>query len=139
MKKRMPITALILIAFSVFLQAQTQEQLSKLWEHIRTGETKEAITLSYEILQNEPENSYIMRLLAMAYARENEAESSLVWIENSIRHGNTDYLEFLRDDDFETVHAHQRFKELMKLGKRLALEENREKAVLEYSGYCIIQ
>ncbi|KPL15894.1 hypothetical protein AMJ74_00435 [candidate division WOR_3 bacterium SM1_77] len=134
MKKRTSITALILtslilITFSVFLRAQTQEQLSKLWEHIRTGETKGAITLSYEILQNEPENSYIMRLLAMAYARENEAESSLVWIENSIQYGNTDYLEFLRDEDFKTVHAHPRFKELMKLGKRLALEESKEKEI----------
>jgi len=129
MNKKKLIILTFLLLLPTFLFPQTPEQMSKLYEYFSNKDTQAAITFSYGILDSDPENSYIMYVLAWAYAMENDIDSSLTWIEKSIMHGNTDYLEFKRDSDFEAVHSHPEFNELMELGKQQAIKKNEEKAI----------
>lgn len=110
MKKQLLFILSFLLLLPTFLFSQTPEQMSKLYEYFSNKDTRAAITFSYGILDSDPGNSYIMYVLAWAYAMENNIDSSLTWIEKSIMHGNTDYLEFKRDSDFEAVHSHPEFR-----------------------------
>jgi predicted esterase len=128
---RSPVIAVVLFVLTlpVLLPAQTPEQSARVRDCWIANDKQGLISACREVLRSEPENHYMMYTLAWAFAEENEPESSFVWMKRSIRHGNTDYKEFTRNNDFEQVRSLPGFQETIRLGKLKALEENGKKTI----------
>lgn len=129
MRSPILVISLLIFTMSATCAAQTPEQAAKVRDCWIANDTNGLISICREILRSEPENHYMMYTLAWAFAQENEPESSLVWMNSSIRHGNTDYKEFFRNDDFEPVWSLPGFHEMIRIGKRKALEENEGRTI----------
>ena len=129
MRNQIPVIAALILMLPAWAAAQTPEQMVRVRDCWIADDTEGLISVCREILESEPDNHYIMYTIAGAFAKENEPESSLVWMKRSILHGNTDYKEFKRNDDFEPVWPLPGFNEVFKLGRRAALEENEERAI----------
>lgn len=133
---RNPILVLSLLIFtlSATCAAQTPEQSARARDCWIANDIQGLIAICREVLRSEPANDYMMYTLAWAFAKENEPESSLVWMKRSILHGNTDFKEFTRNEDFEPARALPGFKEVIALGRRAALQENEDRSIDLSSG-----
>lgn len=126
--------SLLILMLPALCAAQTPDQSARVRDCWIANDTEGLISVCREVLRSEPENHYMMYTIAHAFAKKNEPESSLVWMERSIRHGNTDYKEFFRNDDFEPVWSLPGFHDVICLGRRAALAENETRAIALRAG-----
>ena len=113
---------------------QAEQHRERMYEQYREGDLETAIALGREVLELQPEDARTMYALSFFFSLQGNIDSSLFWLENTVRSGYADYLHFELDSDLDAIRSHPRYSEILDLARREALKQNREKALIVTEG-----
>jgi len=113
---------------------RAEELRVRMYEEYRQRNYAAAISLGREVLTLQSEDAGTMYALSFLYSLKGNADSSLLWLEQTVRSGYVDYLRFELDGDLDAIRSHPRYSEILALARRKAVEQNREKALVLTEG-----
>jgi hypothetical protein len=108
---------------------QAEELRLRMYEEYRQADYSGAIALGRRVLELQPWDARTMYALSFFFSLNGDVDSSLIWLERTVRNGYADFLHFEMDTDLDAIRSDPRYAEILTLAGSEAVKQNREKAL----------